>query len=79
MDGQDKGVELMEPLNKSHDSFGTDPDAGDMGFTAREHASTVRSEVAAIESTGRFGIGPKKLAKFADTDASHPSPPGRDT
>jgi hypothetical protein len=70
----------MEPLNRSNaDSFGTDPDAGDVGFTARDHAATVRPQTDAVESTGRFGIGPKKLAKFADTDASHPSAPGRDT
>lgn len=65
----DKGVELMEPLNGS---FQSDPDA--------LNENTERQETAAlVENTGKFGIGPKKLAKFADTDGSHNSPPGIDT
>lgn len=30
------------------------------------------------ENTGIFSIGPKKLAKVCNTDASHNSEPGRD-
>lgn len=60
----------MEPLNgsfHSHASF--------------DEPATARVDTAGpvgIESTGRFGIGPKKLAKFADTDGAHESPAGRD-
>ena len=61
----DKGVELMEPLNRS---FVSDPDA--LMSQKSEHRATI------VENSGRFGIGPKRLAKFADTDGSHNSPPG---
>jgi len=60
----------MEPLNgsfHSHASFENDP--------ARVETA---EPTMGIESTGRFGIGPKKLAKFADTDGAHESPVGRD-
>ena len=62
----DKGVELMEPLNRS---FQSDP-----GFNA-ETPRVHEAQGGAVEHTGKFGIGPKKLAKFADTDASHTSSP----
>jgi len=78
MDGEDKGMELMEPLNGTG-SFKTDSDLGDQGFTARDHPVEHREETIGPENTGRFGIGPKKLAKFADTDGSHTSAPGRDS
>lgn len=67
MNADDKEMEMMEPLNasfKSHDSFAMD--------TARKPEETI------VEATGRFAIGPKKLAKYADTDGSHTGPPGSD-
>ena len=67
MNADDKAMEMMEPLNgsfKSHDSFNQE--------TGRGREETV------VEATGRFSIGPKKLAKYADTDGSHTGQLGSD-
>lgn len=74
MDGQDKGIEMMEPmLNKSQDSMNTDDSMRNV--TGRKVAVNIGF---VEENTGRFGIGPKKLAKYADVDASHTIVDGQD-
>ena len=65
MNDDEKGIQLMEPLTSERSVNLSEMEQGE-------------PEENIAESTGIFSIGPKKLAKVVNTDASHPSAPGRD-
>ena len=59
MDGEDKSMELMERLN---DSFATDPDMRSARNPRGDERDDGPRPTIGPEATGRFGIGPKRLA-----------------